>query len=323
VTTRARTIFLGSGAFAVPVVTTLAQRPEVDLLAAVTAPARPGSRGRLTATPVAEWAESRGLALLQPGRLRSPEAIDEIGGLKPELLVLADYGQIVPKALLDMPRFGALNLHPSLLPRHRGAAPIAATILEADGETGVSLMLMDAGVDTGPLLAQRRVALQGDETAPDLEDRLANTAATLLGESLGPWLRGELQPRPQPEEGATLTRPLRREDGRLDPQRSAAELERQVRAYQPWPGSFFDTPSGRIIAWRARSANTIVETQAGVIQALDEGLALATADGLLELIEVQPAGGRRMTGAELLRGRPALAGSTVSEPPPAGTAASR
>ena len=320
---RARTIFLGSGSFAVPIAEALAGHPSVNLIAAVTAPTRPGSRGRPTDPPVADWATERGLPMLRPARLRDSESIEEVAQLRPELLVLADYGQIVPAALLKMPRHGALNLHPSLLPRHRGASPIAATILDGDPETGVSLMRMNAGLDTGPLIAQARRVLAGNETAPLLEAELSHAAAGLLARTLDDWLSGTLTASPQPAEGATLTRPLRREDGRLNPEQAAARLERQVRAYQPWPGSFIDTPEGRVVVWRARVADSTQPSPGTLVRTDDDGLGLATSDGLLELSEVQPAGGRRMSGAELLRGRPSLAGASVrssSEAPKAASA---
>ena len=304
--TAARAVFLGSGAFAVPVAEALPSLPDINLVAVVTAPTRPGSRGRPTDPPVADWAMAHDLPMLRPARLWAPEAIAELVELSPDLLVLADYGQIVPAALLDLPRFGALNLHPSLLPRHRGASPIPAAILADDAETGVSLMLMDAGLDSGSLIKQRRVPLRGNETAPELEHALALVAAELLGASLPAWLNGELLPVPQAEEGMTLTRPLRRSDGRLELSRSADELVRQVRAYQPWPGTFFETNGGRVVIWqaRARGGNAAQGT-------IVDGPAIATADGLLELHEVQPAGGRRMSGAELVRGRPSLIGSVI------------
>lgn len=307
----ARTIFLGSGTFAVPIVSALAEHPLIDLIAVVTAPTRRGSRGRPTDPPVAEWAAERGLPMLRPARLRDPASIAEVGELRPDLLVLADYGQIVPAVLLELPRHGALNLHPSLLPRHRGAAPIPAAILQGDQETGVSLMLMDAELDTGPLIAQRRLALDGFEIAPGLESALAVMSAEVLDASLEPWLNGELEPEPQPAEGATVTRPLHREDGRLDPAVAGAQLERQVRAYQPWPGSFIETPEGRVVVWRSRVGDPRGAVPGTLIEAETGALGLAASDGLLELVEVQPAGGRRMTGTELLRGRPGLIGSTV------------
>ena len=308
-TAAVRTVFLGSGAFAVPVVEALSGHHQVDLFAVVTAPTRPGSRGRPTDPPVAEWATEHGLPMLRPGRLRTAESVAALAELAPELLVLADYGQIVPAAVLDLPRHGALNLHPSLLPRHRGASPIPAAILTGDGETGVSLMLMDAGLDSGPLIAQSRVPLTGRETAPELESDLAGVAAELLAASLGPWLDGELMPRAQPDEGATLTRPLRREDGRLDPSKSAAELERQVRAYQPWPGSFVETEAGRLIVWQSSVGRKSQPYPAGMLTTDVEGrLSLVASDRFLDLEQVQPAGGRRMSGAELVRGRPGFAG---------------
>ena len=309
-TTPARTVFLGSGGFAVPIVEALAGHPTVELVTVVTAPTRPGSRGRPTDPPVAGWAASYGLPMLRPARLRDPEAVTSLAALEPELLVLADYGQIVPQQVLDLPRNGALNLHPSLLPRHRGASPIPAAILAGDLATGVSLMLMDAGLDTGPVVAQAQRPLTGDETAPELELDLARLAATLLTDRLDAFLAGTAWPTPQDESGATLTRPLRRADGRLDPSKTAAELERQVRAYQPWPGTFFETPEGRVIVWRASAIPGSADPGA-LVPTASGNPALGTTDGLLEMVEVQPAGGRRMSGAELVRGRKGPIGSVI------------
>ena len=319
-TERARTVFLGSGSFAVPIVAALADHPAVELLAVVTAPTRQGSRGRLTLPPVAEWAAEHGVPVLQPTRLRAPESVAEIAALAPYLLVLADYGQIVPAALLDLPRHGALNLHPSLLPRHRGASPIPAAILAGDGVTGVTLMRMDTGLDTGPVIAQTTRNLLGDEAAPDLEAALADEAAGLLAARLPAWLAGDLPAAPQADVGATLTRPLTREDGRLDPTLSATRIERQVRAYQPWPGTFFDTVDGRVVVWRSTPGERAVAPPGTLLELGDGRLGVSVSDGTVELVEVQPAGGRRMTGAELLRGRPALAGSLLIDPVPAASA---
>ena len=219
---RARTVFIGSGGFGVPTLRTLAGHPSVELVGVVTArPRAAGRRGTLTGTPIHDTAADVDVdAILTPTRLRSPEAIAEVLGLRPGLVVLADYGQIVPLALLEPPH-GASNLHPSLLPRHRGATPIPAAILAGDAETGVSLMLMDEGLDTGPIVAAERIDLDGSEVAPELEDRLASLGAGLLSRTLDPWLAGRLTPRPQSSDGATLTRQLRRQDGRLEPTRSA------------------------------------------------------------------------------------------------------
>ena len=251
---RARTVFLGSGSFALPVLTALASAPEVSVVGVVTAPPRPAGRGgTVRRSPVAERADDLGLGpVLEPPRLRARPAIDEVLALDPALIVLADYGQIVPAALLDAPAHGALNLHPSLLPRHRGASPVPAAILAGDRQTGVTLMRMDERLDGGPIVAQVGVPLEGTETAPELEARLADEAARLLRATLADWLSGRLRARLQPEAGATMTKPLRREDGRLDPARTAADLTRRVRAYQPWPGTWAETIEGRLIVWRAR-----------------------------------------------------------------------
>lgn len=325
----ARTIFVGSGGFAVPILDALGADPDVDLVAVITAPARPAGRGgAVRPSPVAARAAQRGMRTLAPARLRDPATLDAIRSLVPDLLVLADYGRLVPPAVLDLPRHGALNLHPSLLPRHRGATPIPAAILAGDPESGVTLMRMDEGLDTGPIVAQRRVPLTGDETAPELEARLSGLASELLIDALPAWIRGDLVARPQDASTATLTRPLRREDGALDPRYAASRLERGVRAYQPWPGSYLDTVEGRIVVWRAEAPEASEPQEAlepsaavdrsksapGTLVSDRDGLALSTQKGLLRLLEVQPAGRRRMSGADLIRGRPGLVGSRVSLP---------
>ncbi len=305
---RVRTVFLGSGGFGRETLRRLAGRDDVHFVGVVTAPPRPAGRSQqLTTTTIAEAANELGIGtILTPERLRAPESIGAVLALQPDLLVLADYGQIVPAALLDV-RHGAINLHPSLLPRHRGATPIPAAILAGDAETGVSLMRMDAGLDTGPILDHERVALDGSETTPALEAALEQVAAELLERNLRPWVRGELEARPQADAGATLTRPLRREDGRLDPRKSAIDLERQVRAYQPWPGSFVDTPVGRIVAWSASA-----DDSGGTARGSFDERGLGVGDGeRLRLIEVQPAGGRRMTWEAFIRGRPSILGALV------------
>ena len=305
--TPVRTVFLGSGRFGQESLRRLAQRDDVRLASVVTAPARPVGRGlRPVGSVIGEVAHDLGVAdILAPERLRAPESIATILALAPELVVLADYGQIVPRPLLEV-RHGALNLHPSLLPRHRGATPIAAAILAGDSETGVTLIRMDEGLDTGPIVAQRPVPLTGTETAAELERALETIAGALLDEHLGPWLRGEIEARPQPAEGATLTRTLRREDGRLDPRRPARELERQVRAYQPWPGSFVDTDLGRLAVW-ASSVGAATDRPPGSFGPRG----LSTSDSELLLHEVQPAGGSRMAWEAFLRGRPLMVGAAA------------
>jgi methionyl-tRNA formyltransferase len=308
----ARTVFFGSGTFAVPILEALLRHRAIGVVGVVTPPDRPaGRRGEPTPVPVAVVARRFGLPLLQPERVRGPETVAAIAALAPDLGVLADFGQIVPPSILEIPRHGILNVHPSLLPRHRGATPIPATILAGDAEAGVAVMRMDAGLDTGPVLDSRSWHLEGAETASELEARAAREGAALLAELLEPHLRGERVASPQDEALATLTRPLRRSDGLLDPGRPAIELERQVRAFQPWPGSYVETPIGRLAVLKALVAERGASDRTGALVADGLGLALVAADGRLRLLEVQPAGKRPMTGAAYRRGHPAVIGQLV------------
>jgi methionyl-tRNA formyltransferase len=316
-----RTLFLGSGRFAQPTLGRLAAHPSVELVGVVTAPPRPVGRRQIeTPTPIETQARELGLDVHAPERLRDPIAIDELLSLEPDLVVLADYGQIVPPELLER-RFGALNLHPSLLPRHRGATPIPAAILAGDAETGITLIRMDDGIDTGPIVAVEHATLGGDETTPALEARLAIAATGVLAGALDPWLDGEIEATPQDETGATMTRPLRRSDGWLDPSRPAWQLERQVRALLPWPGTFLQAGGQRFVVLAAGVVPSEGDDEPGRLVPDAAGLALATADGRLVLHEVQPAGGRPMTGEAFLRGRPSVLGGRVaSAGPVAGSA---
>ena len=310
-----RAVFFGSGSFAVPILDALVGVPEVGVVAVVSAPDRPvGRKAVVTPTPVTAHARALGLPVLQPVRVRRAEAVEELSALAPELIVLADYGQLIPRVLLDLPARGFLNLHPSALPRHRGAAPIPATILAGDIESAVTLMVVSEEMDAGQIVATAPLAVGPDDTAVTLEERAAGVAAELLGRALPEWLAGRLVARPQPAEGVTMTRPLRREDGRLDSSRSAVELERQVRAYQPWPGAYLETAEGRLIVWRAGVAPEEHGDVVGrIVGTRDGGIAVATGEGRLVLETVQRAGGRPMAGPELRRGRPDLLGG-VCEP---------
>lgn len=305
-----RTVFLGSGAFGRGCLSRLHASVDVDLVGVVTAPGRPAGRGgRATTTPIHDAAVELSIrAILTPERLRDPASVAAILDLEPGLIVLADYGRIVPAALLDLPH-GALNLHPSLLPRHRGATPIPAAIMAGDPLTGVTLMRMDEGLDTGPIIARATVPLDGRETTPALEARLAVVAADLLESNLAPWLRGELEAAPQSASGMTLTRPLRREDGRLDVTRQAGDLDRRIRALQPWPGSFVETTAGRLIVWSAVPERAATAPEAGTFDA--EGLGVAVGERL-RLGDVQLAGGTRMPWDAFIRGRPGIVGTGIA-----------
>lgn len=312
-----RTVFFGSGAFGLPILDALRSLALVNLVAVVSTPDRPAGRGeRLRATPVAEHAGRLGLPILRPGSLRTPDATAEIAATAPDVAILADYGRIVPPSVLDIPSRGFLNLHPSLLPRHRGATPIAGAILAGDAETGVTLFRMDAGLDTGPILAQVAWPLSSGATADAVEADAAARAADLVESALSAWLAGELPERPQDDAAATMTRPLRREDGRLDPHQPAAQLERRVRALVPWPGTFVETPELRLVVSGVAVAPSQPGDRPDTLVADDDGIALATIDGRLRLLEVRPAGRRMMTGAELRRGRPGLVGQALVRPAP-------
>lgn len=308
----ARTIFFGSGSFAVPMLDVVASHPRLRVVAVVTAPDRPAGRFKVsTPTPVAIRARELAIPLLQPDRLRAPEAVAELAVLAADLGVLADYGQIVPRSVLDLPRHGILNIHPSLLPRHRGATPVPATIAAGDSEGGVSIIRMDEGIDTGPIVAARTWRLDGLERGPDLEGKAAAEGAALLAETIGPWLDGLVAARQQGTDGATVTRPFRREDARLDPARAASALERQVRANAPWPGTFIDTDLGRVAVLTASVAAGASGDAAGNLVEHEGRLALATADGRLVIEEARRAGKRAVAGDQFLRGQRQLVGTAA------------
>ena len=308
----ARTIFFGSGSFAVPMLEVVASHPRLRLVAVVTTPDRPAGRaGAVTPTPVAVRARNLGVPLLQPAKVRSPEAVAELEALAPDLGVLADYGQIVPRAVLDLPPHGILNVHPSLLPRHRGATPIPATIAAGDTLGGVSIIRMDEGIDTGPIVAARSWPLRGIERAPALEARAAVEGAALLRATVGDWLDGSVSASVQGSAGATVTRPFVRSDGRLDPSRPAAELERLVRANDPWPGTFLDTDLGRVAVLAASVADARPGDEPGRLVEHDGRLALAATGGRLVFDEARREGRRAVAGAEFLRGQPRLVGTAV------------
>lgn len=235
---RPSTVFMGTPEFAVPSLAALVNAG-YDVVGVYTRPDQPAGRGqKLTESPVKAAARGYGLPIFQPATLRAAAAQAALAALAPELIVVAAYGLILPQAVLDLPRFGCVNVHGSLLPRHRGAAPIAAAILAGDAETGVSIMLMDAGVDTGPVLSTAALPVAPDDTTGTLTPKLAALGADLLTATLPRWLRGEITPQPQPTEGATLAPRLAKEAGAIDWREPVWLIERRVRAYQPWPGAY-------------------------------------------------------------------------------------
>jgi len=307
----ARVVFMGTPDFAVPVLTALIR--EYRVVGVVTQPDRPAGRGRqVTISPVKQMALEHDLLLLQPRSLRSPDALAQLAAWKPDVIVVAAFGQILRQDVLDLPPCGCLNVHASLLPRWRGAAPVSAAILGGDEVTGVTIMKMDAGLDTGPILAQREEPIRPDDTAATLEGRLAQLGADLLVETLPAYLAGALQPRPQPEEGVTYAKRLRKRDGRVDWSRPAVELDRQVRAFTPWPGAFTTLRGRRLKLLRtAPLPNWRGDAPPGTVVALDDGVAVATGEGALCLEKVQLAGRRRMDIVAFLCGQRDCIGSCL------------
>lgn len=306
-----RVVFMGSPSFAVPVLEALASAYPV--VGVVTQPDRPAGRGsRLRPPPVKGTAEQRGLPVFQPERVSAPEALEHLRAWAPDLIIVAAFGQILPPALLSLPPYGCLNLHASLLPRWRGAAPIAAAILAGDTVTGVTLMQMDEGVDTGPLLARRAEPIRPDDTTGRLTERLARGAAQLLMEVLPDYLAGNIRPVPQPEEGVTYCRPLTKRDGRLDWTRPATELERQVRAMTPWPGAFAFWEGQRVkVLQAALLPDWSGPERTGTVIPLGEGAAVVTGRGALQLLQVQLAGKKPLPIAAFLRGRRDFIGAVL------------
>jgi len=310
----ARIVFMGTPEFAVPVLEALAEHH--DLVGVITQPDRPAGRGGAKARPVPppakEAALARGLPVFQPSTLRTPEAAAQIARWRPDVVVVAAFGQILRPAVLTLPAHGCLNVHASLLPCYRGAAPIPAAILAGEPVSGVTLMVMDEGLDTGPILAQKEWPLAPDETTASLTGNLARLGARLVVETLPYWLAGVIRPQPQDESQATWSRPLTKEDGLLDWSRPAATLDRQVRACDPWPGAYtwLDGERLRILRTCPRPEWS-GEGLPGQIVATGAGVGVVTGQGLLDLVEVQLAGKKALTAELFARGRRGLIGSRL------------
>jgi methionyl-tRNA formyltransferase len=321
---------MGTPDFAVPSLQTLLDSDAYEVVAACTQPDRPAGRGRRAkASAVKQVAKERGVEVLQPSSLkRDEEAVAALAELQPDVIVVAAYGLILPPAVLELPSAGSINVHASLLPRWRGAAPVTYALLAGDEVTGATIMLMDEGLDTGPILAQREIPVRPDDTSGTLTQRLARLGAELLSETLPLWLAGEIAPREQPDVGVTLAPRLAREEGRLMWSDDAIDLARRVRALHPWPGAFTTLPDGRRMKVHQASALDGSEVQVrygpnvgqssqdpapGHVVALDGVPAVVCGSGLLRLDVVQPEGKRQMEGAAFLRGVPSLVGASLGE----------
>lgn len=306
IVTSSRLILFGSGGFAVPSFRAIAADSRFTVLAVVTSPPRAAGRdGKLVPTPVDTWATAEGLHVQHVARVRDAGEISRIQSLGADGALLADFGQIIPTELLRQYPRGIVNLHPSLLPRHRGASPIPATILAGEEETGVTTIVMDEGVDTGPIIAVQRLRLQSDLTAPELESELADLVAESIPETLASWVQGGEEARPQGDSEATLTKRLTRADGRVGAGTTAERAMRMWRAYQPWPGVWIEIPGsvGRVILSNVSLMEEDLSIPPGHLVVREGALLLGLAGGALNLERVTPAGGTNMTGEAFARGR--------------------
>jgi methionyl-tRNA formyltransferase len=297
-----RLAFLGTPAFAVPTLERLVERGH-QVLTAVTQPDRPKGRGQaLAQSPVKKAALRLGVPVYQPERVKRPESAGHLRGLAPEAMVVVGYGQIIPQSIIDIPPMGILNVHASLLPKYRGAGPIQWAIVNGETVTGVTIMRIDAGLDTGPMLLKAETAIGTDETALALGLRLSVMGADLLVEALDALAAGRIVPQPQDNAQATLAPMLKKEDGRIDWNRSAVQIHNQVRGMQPWPGAYSIFRGGSLHVWRARPTETSAAHPPGTLVRI-KPLLVACGTGALELIEVQMEGRKRMPATDFANGQ--------------------
>ena len=299
-----RVVFLASGAFALPSFEALLEAGH-EVVGLVTQPDKPKGRGRASAPPpLKPAAEARRVPVLQPPRIRDPDVVSALASLRPQVLVVVAYGQLLPRSVMELARFGAVNVHASLLPRYRGAAPIQWAIARGETETGVTTMALDEGLDTGPILLQRALTIGPEETAGELLPRLARLGAALLIETLDGLHAGRLVPTPQDPDRVSLAPLLQKADGRLDWSRSAEELAWRVRGFNPWPGAFTLWRQSRLSLWRVRRLPAPHPAPAaGRLLGRDgDALLVACGNGVLALLEVQLEGRRRISGAAFAAG---------------------
>ncbi|MFH1646395.1 MAG: methionyl-tRNA formyltransferase [Chloroflexota bacterium] len=311
-----RIVYMGSPGLAVPPLEHLLLN-RYEVVAVYTQPDRPAGRGRaVLSPPVKEAARRWGLPVFQPETLKTPEAQRQLADLKPDVVVVCAFGQILPEAVLELPPLKCVNVHFSLLPRHRGASPVAAAILAGDVFTGVTIMIVTLKLDTGPVLARAAVTISPLDTTGRLAGKLSLVGAGLLQEALLGWSRGEIAPQPQDEAGATYFPRVRKEEGEIDWHLPAVEIWRRVRAFNPWPGSYTH--------WRGRQLKINLAAvlpgekgvEAGHVVALpghEPRLAVGTGEGLLQVIEVQLEGKRAMPAAEFLRGQRDFPGAVLPD----------
>jgi methionyl-tRNA formyltransferase len=302
---RVGTIFMGTPQFAVNILESLLQST-CQVLAVYTQPDKPAGRGRpVVFPPVKKLALERQIPVVQPETFKSSEVVEKLASFQPELIIVAAFGAILPQEVLSLPKFACLNVHPSLLPRHRGPSPVANTILCGDELTGVTIMLMDAGMDTGLILAQEKMRISSVDTTGELSSKLADVGARLLLETLPKWLRGELKPQAQDESQATYSELIASKDAEIDWHLPAIELWRRVKAYNPWPICYTWCQGKRLKIHKAITCEGLAEGEVGEVVALAEppGVGVVTGDGILGLCQVQLEGKREMAIGDFVRGK--------------------
>ncbi len=308
-------VFMGTPEFALPSLETLF-RGTYTVAAVYTRPDRKAGRGQqLAFSPVKQLAMSLGLKIVQPENFKEASVIEHLAGLAPEAIIVAAYGQILPAEVLALPKFGCVNIHPSLLPRYRGSSPVSAAILNGDEVTGVTIMLMDSGMDTGPILRQKRMPVSPEDTTGSLTEKLARVGAELLMETLPQWVEGKVKPQPQDTSLATYTRTVAKEDGEIKWGLPAVELWRQVRAYEPWPGSYTWWWGKRLKLNRvvpiAGDKYGEVGKVLGLPPTAPAAVGVQTGEGLLGLLRVQLEGKREMAVREFIIGYRDFVGSSL------------
>ena len=309
-----RIVFMGTPEFSVPSLEHLILN-QYQVVAVYTQPDKPAGRGRsLASSPIKRTALAWKLPVVQPVNLKGKEVVEQLAGLHPDVIVVAAFGQILPQSVLDIPGYGCINIHPSLLPRFRGASPVSAAILAGDEFTGVSIMLMDKGLDTGPILARAQIPISLQDTTGSLTDKLSLIGAQMLLEVLPGWSRGELAPQPQNEAESTYSASVSKEESEIDWQMPAVDIWRRVRAFHPWPGCF--------TRWRGRqlkiieavplSEKRIVEVgQVIAVEGAGAVFGVGTGDGILGVLRVQLEGKRSMSAVEFLRGQRQFIGALL------------
>jgi len=307
---------MGTSDFGVPVLTALDDCHEV--VGVFTRPDKPAGRGRhVVSSPVKQTAVCLGIPVYEPRTMRSEESARQLSALQPDIVVVAAFAYVLPASVLSIPQFGCLNVHPSLLPRHRGSSPVAGAILAGDSETGVSIMLMDEGLDTGPVLSQKRVPIDDCATTGSLTGVLARVGAQLLLPTIESWVAGTIDPVPQDEATATYTERISAGDGVIDWSCRAVDIWRRVRAYNPWPGCFTSWRGRRLKVHTAVPLDLRVHAEPGTVVAVPRGsptpVGVVTGEGVLGLLSVQLEGKRPMSAVEFLRGQPGFIGAILSQ----------